>query len=679
MKKMRILLSLLIAIGLVLPLAAQGRVNYLIVRGIVGVSYYKYPGQPRVQIRNTGLRLYKGVKVTTGSGGQLRLSFPGDSGSRILLQGGTTVEVSSLITTGGRYNSRMALRAGRMRAVISKIFGSDFNIRTKSAVAGVRGTDYAMRVVPGGKDTVYVFGGKVAVQGVKGDGGLTAPQILGRGEKIGIRAGGLLLPRMKVSRRDARVFRVDYAKLFKATAPDTGNKGTTGTTGDKGTTGSTGDSGTTGTTGSTTATPPTGKTGSTGSGGKTGSSGSSSSSSSGGWLGAGIGPEVIGDKTWTKMVLAPKIAVGKFKIQLYLPVIYDANQPLWETSRWYNSDEWDFKDFGDIVHDVLLKIKYVQYGEKEDKVFIRLGSIDDFVIGHGFMMNHYNNSVNYPSEKRVGAQLDIRFKYFGFESMIGDIYRGDIFGGRLYWMPGGGRFAIGASYVTDVNPDEATNPKGIVSTTGLDAEFRLPSLGILTWKLFADYSRMMYKTSTRDYDLDNGYGFTYGVYGRLLFFQYKLAYRYLRNGFVAEYFDSFYETNRAEKFQAFLAQSEADYTGWLFEMGFQKDKLGMIKLNFQTYEGTSTSTANYDNKLYFVLALDKGVIPKFHFSFEYERYNVESFKKLFDSVFATSITTFKIYWEVGEGVEMVGTYRRYYDDDGKDYKDNYSIQTQIGL
>jgi len=659
MKKMRTLFALLLGVGLVLPLAAQGRVNYLVVRGIVGSSYYKYPGQPRIPIRNTGLRLYKGVKVTTGTGARLRLVFPGDSGSRIILQGGATVEVSSLITRGGRYSSVMALRAGRMRAIISKYFGSDFTIRTRSAVAGVRGTDYAVGVgaTPGSQDTVYVFGGKVAVQSVRPDGGLSAPQLLSRGEKIGIRPGGLLTSRVKITRKDALRFRVDYARLLaRAPAADTAKKDD-GKKDDirKGKT----------------IAQPTDKK----EGGKQGTS-SSSSSGSGGWFGAAIGPEVIGDKTWTTMVLEPGFAFGKFKIQFYIPIIYDANAPIWEPSRWYNSDEWDFTDFGDVIHDILLKIKYVQYGEKEDRVFVRLGSIDDFVIGHGFMMNHYNNTISYPDVKRVGAQLDIRFKYFGFESMIGDIYRGDIFGGRLYLIPGGGRFAIGGSYITDVNPDESDNENGIVSTAGLDAEFRLPDLGILTWKLFADFSKMMSRTSSSSYGLDKAYGFSWGVYGRVLLFQYKLAYRHLRNGFVAEYFDSYYESNRAEKFRDYI-QSKADCTGWLFEMGLQKDELGQVKLNFQTYDRAVTE-AIPDNKLYFIFEIYKGVIPKFHISFEYERTSVESFKKLFEGIFDTSITTLKLYWEAGEGVDLVGIYRRFYDETGK-FTDNYAIQTQISF
>jgi hypothetical protein len=113
-------------------------------------------------------------------------------------------------------------------------------------------------------------------------------------------------------------------------------------------------------------------------------------------------------------------------------------------------------------------------------------------------------------------------------------------------------------------------------------------------------------------------------------------------------------------------------------MGLNIEKVGFVKVNFQTYEGIPTGSAIPENKLYFILNLNKGVIPKFHFSFEYERYNIESFEKFFDSVFGTSITTIKLYYEVGAGVEIVGTYRRFYDELGG-YTDNYGVQTQIGF
>jgi hypothetical protein len=254
-----------------------------------------------VQISNTGLRLYSGVKITTGAGGQLRLSFPGDAGSQILLQGGTTVEVSRLITQGAAYSSSISLRAGRMRAVVGKIFGTDFDIRTKSAVAGVRGTDYGVGVTPGADDTVYVFGGKVAVQGVMDGGGLSAPSLLGQGDKIGVRAGGLLTPLMRITRGDAGLFRVnsmDRSPVGDGKKDDGKKDDGTKDDGKK-------DDGKKDDVkkddvkkDDPTPTYSGGRTDSSGPASRTGSSGSTGSSSTGpSWLGGAIGPEVIGDKT----------------------------------------------------------------------------------------------------------------------------------------------------------------------------------------------------------------------------------------------------------------------------------------------------------------------------------------------------------------------------------------------
>lgn len=664
MKIGRIILTGLLLLLLVVPAVAAD--NYMIVKQIIGKANYAVPGQQPKPIMAAGMRLQQGIRITTGAGALLKLGYPGDNGTVVTLRENTTANVTALITSGGKYKSSFNLRTGRMRAIVSGMFGTDFQVRTRNAVAGVRGTDFGVSYNEGSDAAdVMVFKGLVAVGG---DGVPT--QLVKPGFKA--RVVNRRLVQKRLTQADLRRF--DNVKVDQPA--DDGGKTTDKTTDNN-----------TATPGDTTV--PSGSTK------DPGRSSGGSSGSSGFGFGGGIGPEVIGDKTWTKMLLTPKFSIGKFKMALYIPIYYDPNDgQIWETSRWYNSDEWDFTSVKDFIHDFLLKFQYVQYGEKKpgsmrEKLFFKLGSIDDFELGHGFVMRNYSNMENFPDIRRIGFQFDMDFKAFGFETMMADIYRADIFGARFYVKPGKGRLAFGLSHITDIHPDGDDNNFPVVWTSSLDVEYTLPSLGILTWKVFADVAKQGYSVhgTYTNYGVNatdvgpkytDGLGMTYGVMGRVLFFDYRLAYRYLKNGFMPEYFDSYYETLRGQRAAMLISGAREDYQGWIFEMGLDLGKIGRFALNFQEYYGKTAGSDADQNKLKVELSLHKGVIPKFRADFLYERYNT-SVKGIFDDFFdANTVATAKLYYEVAEGVEMVATYRRYYDEAGV-AQNTYAVETQFGI
>lgn len=654
--------GLLLLVLTAMPVVAAE--NYLIVKQIIGQARYALPGQAPRPITAIGMQLVQGTRIMTGAGTLLKLGYPGDPGTAITLRGNTTANVTALITTGGKYKADFSLRTGRMRAVVSGLFGTDFQVRTRNAVAGVRGTDFGVSYNENsGKSDVMVFAGSVMV----GSGNLP-PVMLSPGFKASVADGRIL--RNKLTKADLQQFgnpKVDQpADNSSAAASSSAPASSSAAASSHGST-----------------TVPSGST-------KDPRQGSGSTGGTGFGFGGAIGPEVIGDKTWTKMLLTPKLNLGKLKLALYIPIYYDANDgQIWETSRWYNSDEWDFSSFKDFIHDFLLKIQYVQYGDKGDKIFAKFGSIDNFELGHGFLMRNYSNMENFPDIRRIGFQFDLDFKAWGFETMMADIYRGDIFGARFYVKPGKGRFAIGLSHITDIHPDGDNDNFPVVWSSSLDVEYRLPSLGILTWKLFADVAKQGYSihgtysnATVNLTDVGPKYtdalGMTYGVMGRVLFFNYRLAYRYLKDGFMPEYFDAYYETLRGQRATSLVSGQREDYQGWIFEMGLDLGKIGYFAVNFQEYYGKTAGVDADENKLKVELILKKGVIPKFHADLLYERYNT-SVKDLFDDIFnVNTVATAKLYYEVAEGVEMVATYRRFYDETGAS-QNTYAIETQFGI
>ncbi len=630
----------------------------LVIQQVIGEAQVKQGEGQWMQAR-VGMRLLPGMRVRTGGGGLVKASVGSDMSSLVTLRDGV-MDVSEIAIAANNRKAHFMLHSGRIAAAVSGKYNNDFSVRTRTAVAGVRGTEYGVEYSDDEQSNVYVFRGKVDVQSLDA---LGQPRGQARsvaaGEKVVVRPTGEVSPVAPIAKPDENRFAMQVDK-----APE---KKDDGKKPDE--------------------TKDDGKKDDGKKDGGTSRDGSAAPASGSGWSGS-LGPVVIGDKTWTKMLLAPQFQLGKLTLALYVPIYYDANEPIWETSRWYNADEYDFENFGDFLHDILLKFRFIQYGSKGDEVFVKVGSIDDFVIGHGLIMNNYNNMLQFPSVRKIGLQLDLDFGAVGFESMMADVHETKIFGGRAYVRPFTGfldRLAFGLSYVTDIRTAPDINNYATVFGTGIDFEFPLPSLGVLTWMVFADYATLGYKTTgtvggkaNEEIGFNGGHGWTYGVKGRLLFFKYQLAFRNLSGGFIPEYFDSYYDVERQARAETLIGANRSDFNGWLFETGFDLENVGYVKLNFQEYYGIQGGVATTDNKLTFGAELKKGVVPKFHAVFLYERTHVIG-KELFDNIFGdNTVTTFSLFYEVSEGVEIVGTYRRFYEKGGG-YTGSYSIETQMGL
>src|SRR5690606_14258128 len=142
--------------------------------------------------------------------------------------------------------------------------------------------------------------------------------------------------------------------------------------------------------------------------------------------------------------------------------------------------------------DYLSIIRYVRYGLKNDPVFIKVGALDYYTLGHGSIMQHYNNSPTFDN-RRIGLVADIDFGKFGFESIMGTFSPAGVFGIRGYVrplqfseasdLPIIGNLEVGASFVSDLNKDAGiisgnynnssrefivTKDEGAISVIGFD-------------------------------------------------------------------------------------------------------------------------------------------------------------------------------------------------------------------
>lgn len=173
---------------------------------------------------------------------------------------------------------------------------------------------------------------------------------------------------------------------------------------------------------------------------------------------AGYGTVTMGDVQWQRFSFRPDIPIGPVGVGLDLELFIDENGKI--------SDEaWDFSNNSRAWDSIVRKIYYIRYGKPEDKVFVRVGALDDVTLGYGIIMDGYRNTLRYPGDKKTGLNLSVRdigTFGIGIEGMInsfGDIKnKGLVVGGRVSFRPLKptntgllGKLTFGLTFVRDIN------------------------------------------------------------------------------------------------------------------------------------------------------------------------------------------------------------------------------------
>ncbi|MCC6475545.1 hypothetical protein IT157_00705 [bacterium] len=125
------------------------------------------------------------------------------------------------------------------------------------------------------------------------------------------------------------------------------------------------------------------------------------------WNGT-VGMVVINGKLYQQFGLRPDIPLGKWGVGLDLTVRLDADGNLKE-------DEWDEP------LDALEKIYYIRYGAPGDPLYARVGALDNVTLGYGIVVHRYNNTIQYPEVKRVGAYVDGAKGILSFQGMTNNL------------------------------------------------------------------------------------------------------------------------------------------------------------------------------------------------------------------------------------------------------------------
>jgi len=397
-------------------------------------------------------------------------------------------------------------------------------------------------------------------------------------------------------------------------------------------------------------------------------------------FGAVVGATTINDVTYTQIVLNPDFDFGKFGFALDINLEFD-NEGKIRAGEW---DSWQA---------VVNKIRYLRFGSKGEKFFFKIGNLNDVTIGHGTIMNGFSNSIYYPDVRMLGIQLDIDFKWFGFESFTENFLDYDILAGRLYvrpllktGIPIFKNLAIGFTFARDfdnLNPySNPTNAKdkykysddressNDIFVYGVDLAVPLPDLGILSWTWFADYVKINKK----------GAGFTTGIMGKLIRFL-NLRFEYNRYGkeYTGNYFDYFYMAERASKYSS-LTNYTDPYNGWKlaiwkhFKIKDPNDLTILLEVEDQDADGVKpqmTFQLHVDRKLLF---------NKLEFDLVYVKKNISTFRGAFVIEDVDTIITMKTGYMIAENVMLSVTYVKSFAHDEEDKlvgQESTLVQTEL--
>ncbi|MEW5799096.1 MAG: hypothetical protein AB1728_08825 [Bacteroidota bacterium] len=249
--------------------------------------------------------------------------------------------------------------------------------------------------------------------------------------------------------------------------------------------------------------------------------------------------------------LNPEIAFMNFGVGLDLNLYISSKD---QSIRWQELQRGRF-------------IRYIRYGNKGSETYVRLGILDYARLGHGSVLYNYRNSPSVDN-RRIGAELDLDFGKFGFESVYGDLTASSLFGMRGYVRPLQFTKAsaipiisgieVGATYASDLRSeasDTSVNVSGYtvfpplflskqehgaMSIIGFDLGLPLLRMPMIDMTLYYDYSKIIDFGSGMAVGLETNFS-GLGLINVFTKFERRFA---QTDKYLPAYFDAFYELER---------------------------------------------------------------------------------------------------------------------------------------
>ncbi|MCF7807003.1 MAG: FecR family protein [Candidatus Marinimicrobia bacterium] len=149
-----------------------------------------------------------------------------------------------------------------------------------------------------------------------------------------------------------------------------------------------------------------------------------------------LGAVTIDGVLYNQIALRPDISIGKLGIGLDL--VFYMNQDgdvVWE--KWQGAEN------------IADKVMYVRWGQPEDPLYIRVGTLEKVVIGYGMFVNNYNNMMEYPSVRKIGTHVGFTRGSLGFEAMWANVKELGLASLRTTYSLG--KLQFGVTAAVDIN------------------------------------------------------------------------------------------------------------------------------------------------------------------------------------------------------------------------------------
>ena len=333
----------------------------------------------------------------------------------------------------------------------------------------------------------------------------------------------------------------------------------------------------------------------------------------------GGGLTFINGDAYVRLQLQPDIPLGKVGIGLDLILLYNPYAEGAEPQILAEDGEaWDSPSTW------LRLVRYVRYGQPYDPFHFRFGELDYLTIGHGSIMSGYSNY------DRRGLRLNLRNSEnrFGIETMMNDIGNPTIFGGRGFYRPFQReennnlltRFELGATYLTDINPNLQETGEDPLSAVGLDVGFPIFETSTFRLDLYDDIAFLntlpeentqtkITLTEETRVTTNLAWGNAVGVGFSFTQTLFKIEYRTFGDGYIPSVFDYTYESAKS-------VSPEPDMPQFLGLEANTEPRRGFFSqliwhpLPQVHFMGTFEDYTNTEPKLYMAVS-ESGLVPRF--------------------------------------------------------------------
>jgi len=333
----------------------------------------------------------------------------------------------------------------------------------------------------------------------------------------------------------------------------------------------------------------------------------------------GGGLTFINGDAYVRLQLQPDIPLGKVGIGLDLILLYNPYAEGTEPQILAEDGEaWDSPSTW------LRLVRYVRYGQPYDPFHFRFGELDYLTIGHGSIMSGYSNY------DRRGLRLNLRNSEnrFGIETMMNDIGNPTIFGGRGFYRPFQReennnlltRFELGATYLTDINPNLQEVGEDPLSAVGLDVGFPIFETSTFRLDLYDDIAFLntlpeentqteIALTEKNRVTTNLAWGNAVGVGFSFTQTLFKIEYRTFGDDYIPSVFDYTYESAKSASPEPDMPQFLGLETNTEPRRGFFS-QLIWHPLPQVHFMGTFEDYTNTEPKLYLAFT-ESGLVPRF--------------------------------------------------------------------